>query len=255
MSKFPRLQVSGRAAFLRSPCIAPVRRRLCAGAALAALLAAGPAAAEAETDESLVDKLMSVLGLTASSAVMRGEEKPVDGDIWSVSLQDGKETALTRGGGFRSPLFMPDGQRLLALKGGSIVEIQAGPPKPVAPAPEVTRLLVFNPSNPNELLVLRGMPPRLAKLRLSPPGTPQPLRVSPSSETALLGWAQDSVRRTDDLLVQTHTRTSPPAGTEIRLTRDGQKSSTVVDCGDSRCGQASLSPDKRQVVFVRSEPQ
>ena len=80
--------------------------------ALMVLLAAPLAAAE-----SWVDWLLRVTGITATSRSLRGEPYELEGDVYVANLTTTVRERYARGGGFRSPIFYPNGKSIQAKIG------------------------------------------------------------------------------------------------------------------------------------------
>ncbi len=118
-----------------------------AALALLAVAAAGHA-------ETMVEKLFRVSGLTASPAEMRGPGDELDaGDIWVVSPGSAAPAALTSGGGYRSPVFSPDGS-VFALKGDTVVRVAPGSVATLQKVTGALKLVGFDGRNADEVVVL-----------------------------------------------------------------------------------------------------
>src|SRR5262245_16304146 len=112
------------------------------------------AAAMAVHAETMVEKLLRVSGITASPAEMRGQGDVTDaGDVWVVTLGSGAPGALTSGGGYRSPVFAPDGS-VFALKGDTVVRVAPGGAATLQKAVGALKLVGFDSKNADELVVL-----------------------------------------------------------------------------------------------------
>src|SRR5207248_111516 len=97
------------------------RGTLATGVMVAAVLAVHPAAQK----ESLVDRLLRIAGLTAAPSQMRGPSEDVlGGNIWIAQLSGGAPKALTKDGGYRSPVYSRDGT-IYALRENAIVRVHS----------------------------------------------------------------------------------------------------------------------------------
>src|SRR5882762_11788938 len=115
-------------------------RQLLLSLLMSLLPAAGPLAAAADTaaqaarpksppdtHQSLSAKLLDFIGIPADSGALRGVDDPFEaGEVWVVEVAGGKSRQLTRTGEFRSPIFLPGGTDVLALRGSDVVRL-SGP--------------------------------------------------------------------------------------------------------------------------------
>ena len=100
-----------------------------ATALIVLILAAGQQAKPpARPREPLLTKLLRISGLTAAPSQMKG---PADdtavGNVWMVDVGSRAARALTTDGGYRSPIFLPNGSTVLALRGNAIVQLGSAP--------------------------------------------------------------------------------------------------------------------------------
>ena len=117
---------------------------------IVAILAFSAAAAA----ESLVEMLLRVAGLTVMPDQMR-ETDPAPGDIWVVSPGVTPPTALTSGGGYRSPVFSLTDATIVALKRDSVVRISvSGAVERLHNVPGIVKLIGFDAKNAHEVVVL-----------------------------------------------------------------------------------------------------
>jgi hypothetical protein len=132
---------------------ATLRSRALALAAVAGVFCAGSVSAQ----ESVWQKLTGIFGMSQSPIQLRsGSSEPVAGEIWLVPAAGGAQTRLTAEGGYSSPVFLPDGKALLALRDDVLVriEITGGAASELARVPGVTRLVGVARERPNDLAVL-----------------------------------------------------------------------------------------------------
>jgi len=226
-------------------------------AAIGALLLL-PAAAAAE---SMVDTLLRVAGLTASPAQMRGPGDEVEaGDIWVAGTAGGAASALTAGGGYRSPVFAPDGS-IVALKGDALVRLPAGGgiATPVQRAPGVLKLVGFDAKNADAIVVLLdGGASPLGVLSLKGGKvTPLPYDAKSDTERRMLAQVRGQERTYGDASV--YLRTESKRGlartiewTDVYFRRGGAPPQNVSACDGVSCAQPALSPDGRRIAFVKA---
>ena len=105
--------------------------------------------------ESLLAKLLRIAGLTSAPGQMRGEE--VDsGSIWIANLELETVKRLTTDGGYRSPVFSPADDGILALEDDTVVRIpfDGGPPARIQKVSGAKTIVGFDGQNPGEIVVL-----------------------------------------------------------------------------------------------------
>jgi len=226
------------------------------------LLAAGQQAKPpARPREPLLTKLLRIAGLTAAPSQMRG---PADdaavGNIWMVSIDRRDGRALTTDGGYRSPIFLPNGSTVLALRGNAIVQLGAAPRNvpPVRMTAAVMKLVGIDSENPSEVVVLTpdaGSP--LAAVSLQN-GTVTALRFDASDEAQrrLLAQIRAQDRSYGDTTVYTKTETKsglsrPIEWLDVFVKRGAAPPQNVSGCDGVSCVQPALSPDGQRVVFVK----
>ncbi|HWW77142.1 MAG TPA: hypothetical protein VNZ44_17195, partial [Pyrinomonadaceae bacterium] len=107
------------------------------------------------------EKILIVAGVITTPGGQKGEkEPPRAGNIFIVNLKANFELAsarqLTTGGGFRSPVILAGGTRLLALKGEKVVRVAVldGAVEEVAAVPGIYKLVGQSAENPDDVLAL-----------------------------------------------------------------------------------------------------
>lgn len=213
--------------------------------------------------ESIIAKLLRIAGLTVAPTQMRGPgEEVAPGNVWIVDVDGRAPRALTFDGGYRSPVIGPDGS-VYSLKAESVVRLSAdqGQASPVQKAGGVRKLVGFDPSATDEVVVLLETPVAgapLAALSLKT-GTVTPLPHDPQSEDerTLVAQIRGQDRVYGDVVVYTKTETKrglarPIEWTDVYVKR-GNDAPQNVSAGDGvNCVQPALSPDHRRVVFVKA---
>lgn len=236
-------------------------RRTLQKLAVAFLLLALCASAGAE---SLIEKLLRVAGLTAAPGEMRGPEDGGRnvGDIWTVNANGSGRSALTSGGGFRSPIFAPAGDYVYALKADTLVRIPAtgGAAQALLTAAGIVKLVGFDGSNASALIVLmdRGSAP-LSVLSLSDRKiVPLAPDANAAGEQMLLTQIRGEDRTYGNTKLYLHTETKRGISREIEWTdvylrRGSQPATNISACDGINCTQPALSPDGRRVAFVKAD--
>lgn len=227
---------------------------------LAAVLALSAAAA---AQESLLQRLLRIAGLTAAPSQLRGPAETVaPGNIWIVPVDRGTPKALTLDGGYTSPIFSTEG-RVYALKGDTVVQLpqETGAGVAVHKVPRALKLVGFDAGNADELVVLldaaAGSSP-LAALSLRS-GRLTLLPIDPASEEQKRVIAQIRGQERSYGTTSVYTRTERRRGMSRNLewsdvfVRSGDAAPRNVSaCNGVDCVQPALSPDGRSVVFIKS---
>jgi hypothetical protein len=221
-----------------------------------ALGAAGSARAD-----GLLDRIMRVLGISATPSQMKGDSDVRAGQVWIADLERGTRTALIPDSGYRWPVYEPAGGAIIALKGDSLVSIAAtnGRVKVLYNIPGVEKLVGFDRDDPDKLLVtLDSETAPLALLSLET-GRPTPLPYDPKSKEhrRMLSHVkgEERVYGSARVYVKTESKQGMEGGLEwgeVYL-QQGESAPRNVSWGDGiNCGQPSLSPDGKAVVYIRA---
>jgi len=228
------------------------------------ILTAGQPPKPAPPREPLLTKLLRIAGLTAAPSQMRG---PADdaavGNIWMVGIDRRDARALTTDGGYRSPVFLPNGSAVLALRGSTIVRlgVSGRSAPPVAVKTGVAKLVGVDSANASEVVVLLEAPDPsgspLAAVSLQN-GTVTALTFDASNEAQrrLLAQIRAQDRSYGETTVYTRTESKPGLSrpvewTDVFLKRGAASPQNVSACDGINCVQPALSPDGRSVVFVK----
>jgi hypothetical protein len=215
---------------------------------------------------SFIDKVLQFLGISDSPGTLKGPgDDLVKGQLWVVDLDSKHSRAATGSAGFRSPVFIPGSHDILALSGSDVWRIPAassGAAK-LYSVDAVTKLVAFSSRDPDKLLILQrdvaGGHPRVGLLSVSA-GKVIPLSYDPASHQdlqmieGLEGWT----RTYGDTRVYVGRQSKPAMSgtiewTDVFLTKGSQPAEDVSQCDGTNCGQPSMSPDGKLVVFVKAE--
>jgi len=253
-------------------------RQLLLSLLMSLLPAAGPLAAAADTapqaarpksppdtHQSLSAKLLDFIGIPADSGALRGVDDPFEaGEVWVVEVAGGKSRQLTRTGEFRSPIFLPGGTDVLALRGSDVVRLSgpAGAPRKLATVKGAAKLLGCSANDPDKVLLLATTPAGGDELSVLSISTGQLSRLpfDPTSRkdaelmAYLNGW--DRTYPAGSLYVQRHTQETLAGVVEwqdVFFQSGNGKAVNVSRCDATNCGQPSLSPDARRVVFIKGD--
>ena len=120
-----------------------------------AIIGVALAGASSACADSLLDRIMRVLGISATPSQMKGDSDLSAGQVWIADLERGTRTAVTTDSGYRWPVFEPAGGAIIALKGDSLVRIATrnGGVNVLYNIPGVEKLVGFDRDDPDKLLV------------------------------------------------------------------------------------------------------
>jgi hypothetical protein len=215
---------------------------------MVAMAAATGLSAQTRAPESLLSKLLRIAGVTAAPSQMRGPGDEVAvGDIWIVNVDRPVAQALTTDGGYGSPIFLPNGSALLALRSDTIVRLslQGGKAVPVQKVPGVLDAPAA------------GSPLAAVSLQ-SGKATPLPFDASSDQERRVLAQIRAQDRTYGDATVYTKTETKPGLSRPVEwidvfLRRGTASPRNISACDGVNCVQPAMSADGKIVVFVKAQ--
>ena len=229
--------------FLRTACIA-------VGVVIALM---APAARQ---KQGLLRKLAGLLGLPSAPTQLRSEDTGVSGDIWMISVSGGTKIRVTADGDYRSPLFVPDGKSLFALRGGTLVRIDLTDHsvREVMPAPGVSRLAGIMPDRPNDLVMLVFDAGRLDLETLDLISRKRSVMShdpnDPEDALVLAYLASDAREYGSIRLAVAEQHTSFRVWKDVFVQMDEQPPRNLTNGQGASSRQPALSPDKTLVAYV-----
>lgn len=231
---------------------------------LLALWASPTLAADPPAESSFVTKALDFLGISATPGSQKGlGDELEEGDVWMVQLSSGLRIRLTREGGYRSPVFVPGDEDIVALKGDDILRVPAfgGQPEKLQSLPGVTKIVGFQREDPDKaLMLLEGEKDNSVGVLSLQSGKLTPIPYGKSGEdrrmlTHLKGW--ERVYDSTNVYVKTETFQDEGGRTrersDVYVEQSDEAPVNVSRCDGAHCGQPSLSPDGDRVVYVKSE--
>jgi len=216
--------------------------------------------------ESLLAKLLRITGISATPSQQKGpgDEMESGGVIWLSEITTRKTRQLSAEGGFRSPIFAPNDQSILASKAGALwqISLSDGAAKKLHDVPGLTKLIGIDRDNPDRILILlrRDATTGPALLSLST-GRTTVLPSDPNSpnDRKLLNHLTEWERVYGETKVYPKEQrregiAGPMEWQDVFLQEDGNAPINLSHCDGDNCGQPSLSGDGSKVVFVRAPP-
>jgi Tol biopolymer transport system component len=227
--------------------------RLLALAAAVGVLCAGSVSAQ----ESIWQKLADFFNMSQSPIQLRsGSGEPVAGEIWLVPAAGGAKTRLTAEGGYSSPVFLPDGKALLALRGDVLVriDVNGGTVTELARVPGVTRLVGVGRERPDDLAVLAvgDGGPRIDIFERSS-GRRRTVRHDPKSspDRLMLAYVEGDEREYGSVRVFIDDqRTSLRQWTDVFIQTAGRPPVDLTNGNGISSRQPALSHDGALVAYV-----
>ncbi len=216
-------------------------------------------------EESVWQKLLRVAGISATPSTLKAPgDDLASGELWLVDLETGTPRRLTAVGGYRSPIFEPGAETLLALSGDQLVRIPllGGEPRRLQQTRAVKLVGFVAGEARRVLIVLRddtGQP--VAAFLSLDTGDIEALALDRDSNQGrrmlhhLQGW--ERIYSTAKLYIRRQTKRGLVGAvdwTDVFIKRDASDPVNVSRCDGIDCGQPSLSPDGGRVVFVKSAP-
>ena len=218
----------------------------------------------AERTESFWEKVLRIVGVSATPRKQKGAgEKIVSGEIWIADLESHSRTRVTKSGGFRSPVFEPGREALIALSGDKLVRVAlpGGESTSIADLPHAVKIVGFGSGDPDQLMALMegadGNPKvTLLSLRTGVE-TAVPYNKDSDEDERLVSHLLGSERVYPAGRLFVLPRTAPGSSgmrswTDVYLVRSGGDPIDVSNCEDVECGQPALSPDQKRVAFIKA---
>jgi hypothetical protein len=217
--------------------------------------------------ESFLKKILRFSGISASPSQQKGiKDEPDAGDIWLIHLARKTGQRITWDGGFRSPVFAPGDETILAVRADTLVRIplDGAEPEELFPVKGVVKLVGFGLEEPDRLLLLKksGDDRPAAGFYSMQSGKFTKLPYDENSPedremlNHLIGWERVYGRTT----VSTKPETKVVLGgnkkmwTDVYIKQGKQNPLNISKCDGQNCGQPSLSHDGRMVVYIKAYP-
>jgi len=218
-------------------------------------LVATPAPAQRESFSSQV---LRVSGMGPGPGAQIEPEDEIDaGDVWVTDLNAHQANRVAQGG-FRSPVFTPAGDAVMAVRDDTIVRIplKGGGPEDVFQLDGLVKIVGFSPDGRLLLQADDGTDtPQVGLLAVAE----KKLRwLSSDASAAEDKTALDRVRGWERLYGATRVfvRREAPAGknwTQVWVEEAGKEPFNASQCEKASCGQPSMTPEKGLVVYIKAQ--
>lgn len=226
-------------------------------AALIVIGLGNPGSARAD---SLFDRILRVMGISATPSQMKGDSNVIAGQIWIAELKSGRRTALTVDSGYRWPVYEPGGEGVVALNGERLVRIslKAQEAKVLHTIPGVDKLVGFDVDQRDSLLVVLNddnAPLAMVSLKtgqLTPLPYDPKLKVHRSMLSHVKG--QERVYATSRVYIKTESKQGLEGTMEwddVYVRQGDAAPRNVSECDGVACSQPSLSPNGMEVVYIK----
>lgn len=175
------------------------------------------------------------------------------GQIWIVDLATGEQRRIAGADALAWPVLGPDRSTIFALRGGQLVRLPLRGGDIVLVGSEAAWRKLVGVDAENKVLGFVAGRPRVQPAVMTSKGElrllPQPETDEERERVSFLLQENRAYADGRQLIVRRSTRGG--RGYDISLVSDGAERN-LSDCGDDACGQPSLSPDGRYVLYVRA---
>lgn len=210
-------------------------------------------------------KLLRIAGISATPSQMKGpDDNPANGEIWIVDIKKQQRRKLSQDAGFSSPVFVPDGKSVLALRSNDIcrIPLSGGAPAKLQAIPGISKLVGFSRDDTNLLCLLVEQRDELLVEFLScDTGAISVVaydRDAPEDQRMIdqiKGWEREYEETKLYLDKQNKAGLSGEIEwTDVFLKKRGESPLNLSQGNGINCGQPSLSPSGNEVVFIKAAP-
>jgi hypothetical protein len=235
-----------------------IRSSVFMGVAVLGVALGGPSTGHAD---DFLNRIMRVLGISATPSQMKGESDVSAGQIWIADLERDTRMALTTDFDYRWPVYDSSGEAIVALRGDSLVAISTknGQIRVLRNILGVEKLVGFDREDPDTLLVVLDKDTAPLALLSVETGALTPLPYDPKSKEhrRMLSHVKGEERVYGTARV--YVKVESKRGLEGELEwgevylQQGETTPRNVSKGDGvNCSQPSLSPNAKAVVYVRA---
>ncbi|ETR65593.1 MAG: hypothetical protein OMM_05985 [Candidatus Magnetoglobus multicellularis str. Araruama] len=204
--------------------------------------------------------------MTANPTMLKDDNVMASGNIWIVSVAEGSiPRQLTFNESYRTPVFTPNGDSILSLKGENLVKIPIKNPKAsivLYRLPKVVKLVSFHTTSKNELLVLayssdNRIAPGVLKLDSGKYVLLPTNKIDQGKYQRFLHYLRSWERVYKDGKIKVYPKTFSKSSfsgkivwTEIFIEIYKKPPRQLTQCDRTNCNQAVLSHDFLKTVYI-----
>lgn len=221
--------------------------------------------AKQQKPTNFIDKVLEFLSISYTPGAQKGPgDEVVRGQVWLADLDTKITRPLAPGEDYRSPVFLASSGEILAIRGNDVVQISIarGDVKKLYSVSNIVKIVGAGPNDSRKVLILLrsdgSSHPRVGFMEVETglitnlpydPSLSQDLQMVESLE----GWSRTYGDKRVFVKRQTKEALSGTVEwSDAFLVSSGQQSLDVSRCDGANCGQPSLSPNGRQVVYIKS---
>lgn len=211
--------------------------------------------------DDLLDRILRILGVSATPTQMKSESDVSAGQIWIADTEHGTRSALTTDFDYRWPVYAAGGESIVALRGDRLVRISVKSRKVqvLHNIPGVEKLVGFDRKDPDKLLLVLEKDTAPLSLLSLETGDLTSLPYDPRSKEhrKMLSHikGQERVYGAVRVYVKTESKRGMEGGldwSDVYLQQDEAAPRNISKGDGVSCSQPSLSPDGKAVVYVRA---
>jgi hypothetical protein len=177
------------------------------------------------------------------------------GQVWIVDLATGARSRVTDADDLAWPVLGLDHSTIFALRGRQMVRLTLPGGKVVPVGPETNWRRLLGVEGSGYVLGFIESQPRAQPAVMTEKGEllllPQPDTEQEKVRVSML--LQENLAYTNGRQLRVTRSRRGGRGYDVNLV-DGDTVKNLSDCGDDACGQPSLSPDGRYVLYIRASP-
>ena len=212
---------------------------------------------------SFWERLKKIAGISATPSLMKGtdDDMPNGGQIWAGTPDTGRSQSITHDSGFRSPVFAPDGNAVLAIKSNAIwrIPLAGGAPFKFHEMAGLSKLVGFDRDDTNQLCVLLGQESAISVQLLSVvtlQAVPIEYDAGSREDRRWVAHLKRWDRSYGETMVYLEKQRKTGLSSEVEwndvyFKRRNETPINVSRADGKNCGHPSLAPNGTQVVFIK----
>lgn len=197
--------------------------------------------------------VLNKLGVVLDNVASLSDGGVAKGAVWTYRLSTGERRRVTKGDDFSWPVLAPGKDYGFALRGTQLVRFGMNDGQVAVIADNLKgRLIAVTAAGEVLALLDEGELGRLATI--SPSGTMNRLPAAKNREDRrrMAALASESRAYSGGIVLDLRRASGSQTGFDVFLVKDGS-AADLTSCGDARCGQPSLSPDRDRLLYVRDD--